>query len=175
MLPLTEVGASPSLSAEGSVTGFGLAGPVQDRSAERSPICSMPGAGQRRTHTGKDVTPLVSTIEHTRLSQDSYGALGRDHWATLGPGPWGVGQSRPVGIGHLGRTVIPHIALDTHDQCCDESVSFRQPIISESSSKLRFDIVLKGPSGGSSMNQSSQRPGTRTHGRSATTKDTDAR
>ena len=67
-----------------------------------------------------------------------------------------MGQSRPVGIGHLGRTVIPHIALDTHDQCCDESVSFRQPIISESCSKLRFDLVLKGPSewggaGGSSM------------------------
>ena len=89
MLPLTEVGASPSLSAEGSVTGFGLAGPVQDRSAERSPICSMPRAGQRRAHTGtKDVTPLVSTIEHTRLSQDSYGALGRGHWAgTIGGGP----------------------------------------------------------------------------------------
>ena len=78
MLPLTEAGTSPSLSAERSVTGFGLAGPVQDRSAERSPICSMPRAGQRRAHTGtKDVTQLVSTIEHTRLSQDSYGALGR--------------------------------------------------------------------------------------------------
>ena len=132
MLPLTEVGASPSLSAEGPVTGFGLAGPVQDRSIERSPICSMPRAGQRRAHTGtKDVTPLVSTIEHTRLSQDSYGALGRGHW---------VGQSRPVGIGHVGQNVIPTIALDAYvvqmqrndDQCCDESVSFRQPVISES-------------------------------------------
>ena len=88
MLSLAEAGASPRLCSEGPVSGQATR-PLQDRSTERSPVCSMPGAGQRRTHTGtKDVTPLVSTIEHTRLSQDSYGALGRGHWGWASRGQW---------------------------------------------------------------------------------------